>query len=205
MKKITSSIVLAFSVLFFLNSCSVNHSIQEDDLIHFKQNDDNAGASFVRFKDGHVLHCQTLIFKKKGFLTTPYLLADGWYKIKANDVERYQIDGKLAVSGTNIKDELNSVVAKDALPGFAVRLVSGKMNVYQRIIFNGRSAFTRYYIQLGTTGPIVKYSPEALKKMFDEQTPMKFISHPPSKSLEMIAYLKDLSYQIDAVRFATLN
>lgn len=109
------------------------------------------------------------------------------------------------MSGANIKDDINSLVAKDALPDFVVRLVSGKMNVYQRTIFNGRSAFTRYYLQCGTTGTIVKYSPEALKKMFNEQTPMKIASLLPSKSSEMIAYLKNLSYQIDAVRVTTLN
>jgi hypothetical protein len=204
MKKTKTSFMIAFSISILLSSCSVNHSLQSDDLMHFKQSEQMDRDNYVKFKDGHVLQCQTLVLKK-GFLTTPYLLADGWYKIKAKDVERYQMDGKLAVSGTNIKDDVNSQVAIDALPGFAVRLVSGSMNVYQRSIFNGRSVFTRYYIQRGENGPIVKYSPETLKKMVEEQNSMKLAVNPSGKSTDMGIYLNLLSQRIDSDWLTDLN
>jgi hypothetical protein len=193
MKKITSSLLLAASSMFFLSACSVNHSLQHVEVSQSGKPEKMEGNSFVRFKNGHMLYCQTLELKK-GVFVTPFLLGDGWYKIKAGEVDQYQIDGELAVSESQLNDDRSSRVAKNALPGFAIRSVSGSLNVYQRKLFNGRTTYDRYYIQWGNEGQIVKYSPDALKKMLKEHHLLSGLPEPPQDPSKLPAYVQQLPF-----------
>jgi hypothetical protein len=192
MKKITTSLLLAASSMFFFSACSVNHTLQRAETLPTQTTEKTEGGSFVRFKNGHMLYCQSLELKK-GVFVSPYLLGDGWYKIKAGDVDQYQINGELAVSESRLEDDRSSRVAKDALPGFAIRSVSGSLNVYQRKLFNGRTTYDRYYIQWGNEGQIVKYSPDALKKMLNEHHALSGLPELPTDPSQLSAYVQQLS------------
>jgi hypothetical protein len=192
MKKITTSLLLAASSMFFLSACSVNQSLLQTEAMQSRAADNLEGGSFVRFKNGHMLYCQTLELKK-GIFVSPHLLGDGWYKIKAAEVDHYQIDGEMAVSESRLHDDRTSRVAKNTLPGFAIRSVSGSLNVYQRKLFNGRSTYDRYYIQWGNDGQIVKYSPDALKKMLNEHHALSGLPELPTDPSQLSAFVQQLS------------
>jgi len=44
------------------------------------------------------------------------------------------------------------------LPGFAVRILKGKLNVYCRKYYNGNNSVAEYFLQSGDDGEIVPYS-----------------------------------------------
>lgn len=103
-----------------------------------------------------------------GVLVTPHLLADGKIVIYPKDVLAYQDGRRYAVSQKLLKTEKTSFVAAETLPGFAVRIAKGKLNVYSRKYYNGNVAVTEYFLQSGDEGEIVAYSPATMKELIKD-------------------------------------
>ncbi|MEX1203029.1 MAG: hypothetical protein WEA59_07290 [Ferruginibacter sp.] len=116
---------------------------------------------FIQKKDGTIQNFKSLKLVT-GFFKTPHLLADGKIKIEAKDIASYQNSDHYAISDEQIEGERKSKVATSTLPGFAVRVAKGKLNVYSRKYYNGKNAVDELFIQIGNDEKIVPYTPELM-------------------------------------------
>lgn len=124
-------------------------------------------SCYVQFNDGTVKQYSSLKLVT-GVLKTPHLLADNKTVLYAKDIMAYQDSRYYAVSSKILTSNKKSQVAVDALPGFAVRIVSGKLNVYSRKYYNGGNTVEEFFLQHGNDGFIIAYSKDVLISMLKE-------------------------------------
>lgn len=167
MKKIIPAISAISSLLILFNSCSTGKNTVDQyksETIGIRNISANC---FVEWDDGKIQHYTSLKLVT-GILTTPHLLANNKIIIHAKDVMAYQDMEHYAVSSKILNSTKKSMVAADALPGFAIKVVSGKLNVYSRKYYNGANTVNEYFLQQGQDGFIVAYSKAVLKSMLQE-------------------------------------
>lgn len=170
-----------------LNSCTVQNNIskvyQEENTAILPANANKATETYVVLNDGTINRYQSLKLVT-GVFTSPHLLADGHIKIATQSVKAYQTDAGYAVSQTIIPNARKSYVAVDALPGFAIRVVQGKINVYAKKFYNGRAAVDEFYIQAGEQGEIVKYNVDRFRQMLaDNNQALQYFNNLKEKDL----------------------
>ncbi len=124
---------------------------------------------FVQMKDGTVKNYSTLKLIT-GVFKTPHLLADGNTIIKAEQIKAYQSKEHYAVSQKEFTDAKQSYVAKDALPGFAVRIAAGKINVYSLKYYNGHNTTEKLFLQSGDNAQIVACTPELMNELVKDNS-----------------------------------
>lgn len=179
MKLFLLRIPVLFSIAVMLNACSsVNN-------IYLNTGDDSTSSAsnecFVQLKNGEIKYFKTLTLQT-GIFTSPHLLADGKV-IKSKEVRAYQTGGVYAICEECLQFGRKSKVAREALPGFAVRIVTGKMNVYSRMYFNGAEAVEELYLQLGDDGKIVPYKAAELSKLIQNNERAMEILNGKEKSI----------------------
>ena len=167
MKKITNTFSSFLVAILILSSCSTNKLTIAQRKSEIRESKENAASVFVKMKDGSIVQYKTLELVK-GVLTSPHLLADGKIKIQASEIIAYQNETHYAVSQTTFTTGRKSFISKDALPGFAVRVVKGKLNIYCKKFYNGRAAIDEFFIQSNNDGKIFTYTPELMKKMIED-------------------------------------
>ena len=145
-------------IILFASGCSTGKNVVERKEILLNAKETETGC-FVIFKDGRTEFYQTLVLKTS-MINAPYLLADGNTRISGNEVEAYQTEKYYAVSQVTVND-LHSKIAIECLPGFAVRIAKGRMNVYDRRCLR-TGASREFYIQAGDNKPIFEYSPDLM-------------------------------------------
>jgi hypothetical protein len=155
------------SLSVFVSSCSVSQNSIGEKAVSASIDTENKNAVFVKRNDGSVTYYTSLKLVT-GILKTPHLLADDKEIINSKDIMAYKDQNVYAVSSKLLTSKKNSYVASEALPGFAVKLVSGKLNVYCRKYYNGGSTTNEYFLQSGEDGYIVSYSKDVLKSMLKE-------------------------------------
>ena len=165
MKNVLNAIVGLVFLTILNSSCSKFGCV-------YKTNPSNAlklsnSSSFVKLKNGRTVYYNKLEIIK-GVFTAPHLLANESIKIKPSEIEAYQIEDHFAVSQKYIMNGHKSAVAVDALPGFAKRVVKGKLNVYCKKYFNGRFATDEFFLQSENDSRIYLYSPELFKQMIED-------------------------------------
>jgi hypothetical protein len=178
MKKIIPSIVALCSIVILLNSCAVGKNsvaTQKTD----PENTNETSACFVQLNDGSIKQYESLKLVT-GVLTTPHLLADNKVVINSKDIMAYQNSNHYAVAAKILTSTKKSYVATETLPGFAVKVLSGKLNVYSRKYYNGANTVDEYFLQTGNDGYIVAYSKDVLKSMLKEDA--KALEYLNSKS-----------------------
>ena len=163
MKKIIYSFPILLIVTILLGSCATDRSIAQR-INDFSKASPAENQCFVQKNDGSIQYYSTLKLET-GVFTSPHLLADGQVKIKANDIKAYQTSEFYAISQKIFISGKISHVARKTLPGFAIRVVKGKLNVYCKKFFNGQWAMNEYFLQSGDNGEIKYYSPELLSEM----------------------------------------
>lgn len=171
MKKITTVLLLSASLLMIIvltSWSSVKSTVLSKSTLKSLP-EEYSGKVFVKFKDGRICTYQSLQLVKGAF-TSPHLLADNKLRINPSEILAYQNEDHYAVSQLLIEDGKKSAISIETLPGFAVRLINGKLNVYCKKYFNGNSAVDEYFIQLGNNGKILSYSPELLKKLLADDS-----------------------------------
>jgi hypothetical protein len=119
------------------------------------------------YKNGTTVYYSKLQLKK-GIFTTPHLLADDKIVIKSSEIIAYQNEAHYAISQTLFVSGRKSFVSKETLPGFATRIVKGKLNVYSKPYFYGHGSVNEYFIQSNNDGKIYAYSPVQLKQLIQE-------------------------------------
>jgi hypothetical protein len=157
MKRKVWSICMLLCSIAVLSACSStnNLSVNREDFVNAAK--ENKLDCFVQKTDGSMQYFNSLVLVT-GIFTTPYLLADGKIKIPAATIRAYQNADHYAVSEACLQSVRKSRVAVEALPGFAVRITKGNLNIYCKKYFNGAKAVDEIYIQLGEDGKIQPYS-----------------------------------------------
>lgn len=170
MKTMQNVAIYLFFAGIGLSSCAVNRSASANFSADTKVAKEPTGV-FVKKKDGEVVYFKTLELKHGAFLA-PHLLADGKLKIKSSEIVAYQTADHFAISQDLLSEGKKSYVSKNTLPGFAMRLMKGKINLYCKQYYNGSAAIDEYFIQSGDNGAITLSSPETMKKIMsdNEQT-----------------------------------
>ncbi|MBL7703857.1 MAG: hypothetical protein JNM14_16525 [Ferruginibacter sp.] len=165
MKTIIPAVASLLCAAILLNSCAAGkNSIT---LNQVKNVAEGPASCFVQLNDGSFRQFTTLKLVK-GILTTPHLLGDDKVVINAKDIIAYQNTRHYAVSSKILTSTKSANVSVETLPGFAVKVLSGKLNVYCRKYYNGASTSDEYFLQNGSDGYIVSYSKEVLKNMLKE-------------------------------------
>lgn len=189
MKKIIPSIITFCCIVIFLNSCAVGKNAVEVPNPHAAVQDDAAAQCFVQMNDGTIKQYASLKLVT-GVLKTPHLLADNKVIINAKEIIAYQNNRHYAVSAKMVTSTKKTCVAVETLPGFAVKVISGKLNVYSRKYYNGANTACEYFIQSGQDGYIVAYSKDVLKSMLkDDVKALDYFnskSKPSSKSKKFL-------------------
>jgi hypothetical protein len=167
MKNFISALAVIISTAILLNSCAVSKNSTDQQQTAVKNVNEISAGSFVQLNDGSIKQFTTLKLVT-GVLTTPHLLGDGKVVINAKEIIAYQNDQHYAVSAKILTSKKSANVSVETLPGFAVKVVSGKLNVYCRKYYNGANASNEYFLQNGNDGYIVAYSKDVLKSMLKE-------------------------------------
>ena len=150
-------------LLVLLNSCTSSKNSIDQHKPETESLKEDASC-FVQLKDG-TLKNYTSLKLVTGVFKTPHLVADGNIVITAEEIKAYQSKEHYAISQKSFTTTKPSYVAVEALPGFAVRVAKGKLNVYSLKYYNGHNTTEKFYLQAGDEGKIVAYSPAVMKEM----------------------------------------
>lgn len=150
-------------LLFSLNACVSSKNVLEQNK-PASENTKEEAACFVQMNDGTVKNYSTLKLVT-GVFKTPHLIADGNIIISADKVAAYQSKEQYAISQKGFTTIQPSYVATDALPGFAVRVAKGKLNVYAIKYYNGHNTTEKFFLQIGDDGAIVPYKYELMSDL----------------------------------------
>jgi hypothetical protein len=150
-------------LLFSLNSCISSKNALEQ-IKPTNENNKEETACFVQMNDGTVKNYSTLKLVT-GVFKTPHLIGDGNVIISADKVAAYQSKDQYAISQKGFTNIQPSYVAVDALPGFAVRVAKGKLNVYAIKYYNGHNTTEKFFLQIGDDGAIVPYKYELMSDL----------------------------------------
>ena len=157
MKKTLYTLPLLLIIICLFQSCATDKSIASR-ITEFENSRSGDAVCFVQMNDGTIKYYTTLKLVT-GIFTSPHLLADGQVKINSTEIKAYQDASHYAISQKIFASGKRSAVAVETLPGFAIRVVQGKLNVYCKKFFNGERAADEYYLQSGDEGEIQVYTP----------------------------------------------
>ena len=167
MKQIIPSITVFCSIVIMLNSCAVGKNAVDNPKAEAENKSEIPGLCFVQMNDGSIKQYGSLKLVT-GVLKTPHLLADDKVIINSKDIMAYQSNRHYAVAAKILTSAKKGYVAVETLPGFAVKVISGKLNVYSRKYYNGANTVDEYFLQSGNDGYIIAYTKDVLKSILKE-------------------------------------
>jgi len=168
-------------LLLVLNSCVSSKNSVEQQKLAVDTSKEEIGC-FVQMNDGSIRNYSTIKLVT-GVFKSPHLLADGNVVIDADEIKAYQDNDHYAVSQKEFTTAKPSYVAVEALPGFAVRVVKGKLNVYSLKYYNGHNATEKFFLQSGDEAQIVAYSPELMNNLLKDNGDAYAFFNEKSKAL----------------------
>jgi hypothetical protein len=185
MKRIFYILSLVSCGIIALSSCKASKESMAQRKADIIQSKEPTTDCFVQLNDGTIKNYTSLTLVKK-MLKAPYLLADGKIKISGDEIKAYQNKEHYAISQKCFASGHKSYVAKETLPGFAIRIAKGKINVYAKKYYNGTAAVDEYFVQKGEDGQILAYTTENMNMLVkdDEEALAFFINkkYPTSKT-----------------------
>lgn len=164
MKKSVPAIALLCTTIILFTSCAISKNSVDVHKPAFANKKEANSSCYVIKTDGSTQYYTSLKLVT-GVFVTPHLLADNKIVINAKDVLVYQDKHRYAVSQKLLTTSKTSYVATETLPGFAVRVASGKLNVYTRKFYDGRNIVKEYFLQSGDEGQIIAYSAELMRDL----------------------------------------
>lgn len=165
MKKLMGAMPALLGIACLLNSCVTGkNAVTVSKPSTENSGTENTSGAYVELKDGTIRKFSKLQLVT-GMFTAPHLLADGKEKFFASQVRSYLDGNSYAVSQEQIAAARKTYVAVEALPGFAVRVVKGKINVYRKKFYNGQYTVDEFYLQQGDDAAIVAYTPELFNEL----------------------------------------
>lgn len=166
MKKQLQLLVAIGCAVTLTQSCAVSSvSSAEKEAVVNPAKETNA-TCFVEMKDGSIRYFKSLKLVT-GVFSSPHLLADGKEKISSADIKAYQDANHYAISQEMFKDNIRSKSAVETLPGFAVRIAKGKLNIYCKKYFNGTGTAEQLFVQEGN-GAIMAFTPEVMSGLLKD-------------------------------------
>jgi hypothetical protein len=154
-------------ILVAMNSCVTKKMSADQRRADIELSKEPDAACFVKLPDGSIKNYTSLELVT-GVFTSPYLLADGKIKIVPSEIVAYQNKDHYAVSQTTFTSGKRTCAATETLPGFAVRVAKGKVNVYCKKRYNGDRAVDEYFVQQGNEGKIMAFSEKVMNKIISE-------------------------------------
>ena len=174
MKLTLQPTVILLSTLILLGSCNSTKESIAQRKSDIEKSKEPTTACFIQLNDGTIKNYSSLKLVT-GLLKTPYLLADGKIKIMGKDIKAYQNKDHYAISQSCFTSGHKSYVATETLPGFAIRIAKGKINVYAKKYYNGVGAVDEYFVQKGDGGQILAYTTENMNMIVkDDEEALAF-------------------------------
>lgn len=167
MKTTTRITAFLCCIFFALQSCNTSREGLAQRKQDIRSSKVDGSSCFVQLKDGAIKPYKSLRLVTSPF-STPYLLADGKFKVRGKEIVAYQTAEHYAISQQSFTSGRKSYVSTETLPGFAVRIAKGKINVYSKKYYNGVAAVDEYFIQQGEDGKIYAYTPETINQFIEE-------------------------------------
>lgn len=164
MKPLFPALLACICIPALFSSCAVSNVSEDQRKADIAYSKEAETACFVKLKDGSLKNYQTLELVT-GVFTTPHLLADGKTNIYADGIIAYQNQDHYAISQSTFATGRRTVAAVETLPGFAVRIAKGKVNVYCKKFYNGHHAVNEYFVQSGNDGEIFAFSETKMKEI----------------------------------------
>jgi hypothetical protein len=185
------------SILFSLFSCNIAKNITELPKTLAISTSPVANLSsnncFIQFKDGTVKQYSSLKLVT-GVFQAPHLIADENITVSTDEIKAYQDKKIFAISQKEFTNVTQSHVATDALPGFAVRIITGKLNVYSLRYYNGHNNTEKLFLQAGEDGQILPATPNLLNELVKDNSEAVAILH---KNYKELAATKKLLAVVD--------
>lgn len=166
MKTILHSVKAVVCLVILLNSCTTSKNAIESIEVKSIAKTENASC-FVVLNDGTIKNYTTLKLVTAVF-KTPHLLADENEVITPDAIKAYQNNQHYAIAQKDLTDAKASYVAVNTLPGFAIRVAKGKINVYTVKYYNGQNTTDKFYLQDGENGEVLHYTPELLNQFLKD-------------------------------------
>jgi hypothetical protein len=166
MKKQLLVLVAISCTIASMQSCAVSSAARMDAEAAVKPINETNAECFVEMKDGSIRHFKSLKLVT-GIFSSPHLLADGKEKIGSNDIKAYQNTQHYAISQQSFKENTRSKSAVETLPGFAVRIAKGKLNIYCKKYFNGTGTAEQLFVQ-EADGEIVAFTPDLMNTLLKD-------------------------------------
>ncbi|RYY71034.1 MAG: hypothetical protein EOO13_04580 [Chitinophagaceae bacterium] len=160
MKKQILLVVAMGCTIYSLQSCAVSANAQLNAEGTPNPPKEINTTCFVEMKDGSIRHFKSLKLVT-GVFSSPHLLADGKEKISSSEIKAYQTANHYAITQNLFKDNVRSKSAVETLPGFAVRIAKGKLNIYCKKYFNGTGTAEQLFVQK-EEGEIFAFTPEVM-------------------------------------------
>ncbi|MCP9750346.1 hypothetical protein [Ferruginibacter sp. HRS2-29] len=151
-------------ILIAMTSCFTSKISPEQRKSDIESSKETDAACFVKMPDGTVKNYTSLKLVT-GVFTSPYLLADDKIRITPAEIVAYQNKDHYSVSQTTFTSGRRTCAATETLPGFAVRIAKGTVNVYCKKRYNGDRAVDEYFVQTGDNGNIVAYSEKVMSEI----------------------------------------
>ena len=154
-------ILLIFTGMLFLGSCANSRQVVANRKTALLESKLPSYQCFVELTDGSIIDFTTLELVT-GMYKSPHLLADGKVKIYPNEITSYQNKDHFAISSAGFSyGGHKSNIASETLPGFAVRIAAGRLNVYIKKYKNDHTVIDEFFLQEGS-GQVLAYTPELM-------------------------------------------
>ena len=180
MKTIVPKVHILLCVFFLVSFTAKSESLNVLPTVIDLPNGEYNGC-FVQYTDGTVKQFGTLKLVT-GIFKTPHLVADDSVVIYAAELKAYQNENGYAVSQKGFAGDKKTFVAKDVLPGFAVRIVKGHLNIFSVKYYNGQNITERLFVQHGD-GEITACTHELMEELVKESSDAVAVLHSKNKTL----------------------
>lgn len=158
---------------------------------------------FVQLVDG-TIQTYTTLQLVTGVDKAPHLLADGKTKLYPDEIVAYQNKDHFAVSAAGFfYGGHKSNLAVETLPGFAVRIAAGRLNVYVKKYKAGHIAADEFFLQEGN-GQAYAYSPELLDALIKNNPEALDFFNNNKKHIRLTKQLKATAYIFNNTYFNTV-
>lgn len=164
MKRNLPGLAVLLCTVATLGACSTANNLSAEREVFLQNAKETNVACFIQKTDGSIQHFSSLKLVTGPF-ASPYLLGDGITRIEASEITAYQNADHYAVSPAKLENTRKSRVAVESLPGFAVRITKGNLNIYCKKYYNGARAVDELYVQEGEDGKIQPYSEALLAEL----------------------------------------
>ncbi|MEO7523370.1 MAG: hypothetical protein ABIT58_04710 [Ferruginibacter sp.] len=163
MNKTVPFIVVLGSTVLVLTSCKSTMAT-ENRKMALRESKVAVAGCFVEMKDGTIKNYSRLQLMTSVY-RAPHLLADGGIKIDAAEILAYQSRKHYAINASGFSyGGHKSNIATETLPGFAVRIATGHLNVYIKKFKANGKVMDEYFLQ-ENEGQVLVYTPELMSAL----------------------------------------